>query len=101
MRETRGPGNRRRDHAANKPPSAGVYRGEGESVCSCGVRMKWFRTPAGKRIPVNFAKWKEAWPGGENIAPNVTYDEAAGKALLLPINHFAECPNAGKHRRGS
>ena len=51
---------------------------------SCNARIIWFKTEAGKNMPVD--------------ADTV---EAEDDALDLPrhVSHFATCPNANQHRK--
>lgn len=51
---------------------------------SCQARIIWFKTEAGKNMPVD--------------ADTV---EAEDQELELPrhVSHFATCPNANQHRR--
>lgn len=53
---------------------------------SCSAAIVWFKTKAGKRMPVD-----------------ETSTQPTGRADQLDLtrhkSHFATCPNAGKHRR--
>lgn len=60
--------------AAVENASGGAYEGDG--VCtSCGARIYWVLTPAGKAAP-----WDAAFEDD-------------------PITHFATCPHAARHRK--
>lgn len=59
--------------------------GGGSSKCrSCGAPIVWFKTSAGKKIPVDAA----------TVEPE-------DQQLQLPrhVSHFATCPDADKFRR--
>lgn len=51
---------------------------------SCRAKIIWFKTAAGKNMPVD----------ADTVEPE-------DQELELPrhISHFATCPNAGQHRR--
>jgi hypothetical protein len=58
-----------------------------EVACrSCGAPIVWFRTKAGKRMPVDAATTKPT-------------DAEHQLDLTRHISHFATCPNADSHRR--
>lgn len=70
---------------------------------SCGARIRWVITTAGKRMPLD----PEPHPEG-TIVP--VFDPARDRpvARVLPApptdrdawrSHFATCPNADQHRR--
>lgn len=72
-----------------------LYVYEGQANCkSCEDSIHWFRTPAGKNLPVNDA------PELPPLQVGMTFTRAEGKDQILPFNHFATCPQAGRHRRG-
>jgi len=56
------------------------------SCSSCGAKIVWFRTAAGKRMPVDEA----------STQPTDREDQLD---LTRHKSHFATCPNANKHRR--
>lgn len=57
-----------------------------ETTCrSCGALIVWFRTKAGKRMPVN----------ADTTKPN---DAEHQLDLKRHKSHFATCPNADEHR---
>jgi hypothetical protein len=56
------------------------------SCSSCGARIVWFRTAAGKRMPVDESSTKPA-------------DAEHQLDLKRHVSHFATCPDAAKHRR--
>lgn len=51
---------------------------------SCGADIVWFKTPAGRNMPVNAAGVYEA---------DSAYDPAKH------MSHFVTCPQAGMHRK--
>lgn len=53
---------------------------------SCGMPVVWFRTNAGKRMPVD----------AETTKPN---DAEHQLDLSRHRSHFSTCPDADKHRR--
>lgn len=55
---------------------------------SCGKPIVWFRTKAGKRMPVD----------AETTQPN---DAEHQLDLARHRSHFATCPNADRHRKRS
>ena len=58
-----------------------------ETRCrSCRKLIVWFRTAAGKRMPVD----------AETTKPT---DRAEQLDLTRHISHFSTCPNADQHRR--
>lgn len=58
-----------------------------ETACrSCKKLVVWFRTPAGKKMPVD----------AETTKPT---DRAEQLDLTRHISHFATCPNANEHRK--
>lgn len=75
---------------------------------SCGEKIMFIRTKAGKSMPVNpaFVSFKNnpdgkdriVLPSGNVIAcdANVDAKEADGYGY---ISHFATCPNASRHRK--
>ena len=56
------------------------------SCSSCGASIVWFKTAAGKRIPVDEAS-------------TLPTDAAHQLDLKRHKSHFATCPNANQHRR--
>lgn len=56
------------------------------SCSSCGARIVWFRTAAGKRMPVD-------------EATTLPTDAEHQLDLTRHKSHFATCPNASQHRR--
>ncbi len=52
--------------------------------CDCGAKIIWFKTATGKNMPVD-ADTVEV--GDEELD------------LSRHVSHFANCPNAAKHRR--
>lgn len=58
-----------------------------EHCRSCGAKIIWLKTKAGKAMPVDSATITES-----DAAPQ--YDATQGH-----ISHFATCPNAAKHRK--
>lgn len=63
------------------------------STCrSCGARIRWAQTAAGKRIPLDPTPEKRVtldnYTGSEVAAVRDTY-----------VSHFATCPDADVHRR--
>ena len=68
---------------------------------SCGAAIRWYRTPAGKRMPVDA---EPASDGNLVILAGVVQPIQADLFRGIPsgpryISHFATCPNARKHRR--
>lgn len=58
-----------------------------ETRCgSCGALIVWFKTAAGKRMPVNAGTTKPS-------------DAAHQLDLKRHTSHFATCPNANDHRK--
>lgn len=58
-----------------------------ETRCrSCGALIVWFRTKAGKRMPVN----------AETTRPTDREDQLD---LSRHLSHFSTCPQADTHRR--
>ena len=53
---------------------------------SCGARIVWFRTKAGKKMPVD----------AETVNPT---DAEHQLDLSRHRSHFSTCPNADQHRR--
>jgi hypothetical protein len=53
---------------------------------SCGAKIVWFNTPAGKKMPVD-------------EATTLPTDAAHQIDLKRHVSHFATCPNANQHRR--
>lgn len=80
------------------------------SACrSCGARIRWAVTTAGKRIPVDEQpvdggnvllheaidrQEPIATVVGKNVHPTLFDDDAPRY-----VSHFATCPNADRHRR--
>lgn len=75
----------------------------------CGEPIQWFRTPKGKRMPVD---WEPMYyipdPNGDQllVLPDGTTDrgwqagDAAETGVKLGfISHFASCPGAADMRR--
>jgi hypothetical protein len=59
-----------------------------ETHCrSCQALVVWFKTAAGKNMPVDASSTKPT-------------DAAHQLDLTRHISHFATCPNAAEHRRG-
>ena len=75
-----------------------VYTGDG-SCRSCDAPLLWFRTPAGKNMPIDDSDALNLLPG--TLTVGETFTRAEGKEMLLPYAHWASCPNASQHRRGS
>lgn len=77
------------------------------SCASCGARILWCVTPAGRRIPVD----ADPVPGGNlrlaGQPGGTTQATVAGAAVDLfdgddgsrYVSHFATCPHASEHRR--
>lgn len=69
------------------PARRGEYLIEGRAdagrCTSCGAAVLWIRTPKGARMPLSVA--------------TIRTDESGRRWALT---HFADCPNAAKHRRG-
>lgn len=73
---------------------------------SCGARILWIRTKAGKNMPVDpiFVNYTH---GGKERIVTPEGDVVAGEICGLGvkpdghgyISHFATCPAAGKYRR--
>jgi|GEM_PF-1422513 hypothetical protein len=58
-----------------------------ETQCrSCGALIVWFRTKAGKRMPVDAATTQPT-------------DAVHQLDLSRHVSHFTTCPNAAEHRR--
>lgn len=53
---------------------------------SCRAQIIWFRTPAGKNMPVD----------ADTVEP-----EDDDLDLSRHVSHFATCPQSGQHRRRS
>ena len=53
---------------------------------SCGAAIVWFRTKAGKRMPVDESS-------------TLPTDAEHQLDLKRHISHFVTCPNANQHRR--
>lgn len=51
---------------------------------SCNAKIIWFKTPAGKNMPVD----------ADTVEPD---DEEL--ELSRHVSHFASCPDAAKHRK--
>jgi hypothetical protein len=80
------------------------------STCrSCGARIRWAVTTAGKRIPVDEQPvdsgnvlLHEA-PGGQDPTATVVGKRVQpglfGDDGPRYVSHFATCPNADRHRR--
>ena len=79
-------------------------------ICkSCGAKIKWIDTSAGKKMPVNAeqvkywqrdgAKGKAVTLNGEVISCDFTGDISKPTGVGY-ISHFSTCPNADAHRKG-
>ncbi len=65
------------------------------SACkSCGAPIVWGKTFAGKSVPLD---------PPEKRYIKLTDGVAFGRLRMVEtwLSHFATCPNAGQHRRGS
>jgi hypothetical protein len=51
------------------------YLPDGFSTCSCGAKIKWYRTPKGKRMPM------------------IVFEDGSVEP------HWSDCPDAQKYRR--
>ena len=82
-------------------------RGNFGKCKSCGRRVLWIKTAAGKNMPVDphFVNYRKVHGGKERIVlPNgevvagerCDAQEADGYGY---ISHFATCPDAEKHRK--
>uniref|UniRef100_A0A6M3IKU4 Uncharacterized protein n=1 Tax=viral metagenome TaxID=1070528 RepID=A0A6M3IKU4_9ZZZZ len=72
------------------------YTYTGDSNCrSCGTAILWFKTPAGKNLPVDDCR--AAFPRLLERGDHVSIEEA--RDHLLKNSHFETCPEASKHRR--
>lgn len=80
------------------------------STCSsCGARIRWAKTSAGKRMPLDAEPSGSGnvllgWIGGEEVAIVLGNDRADERAAAqidgrAYLSHFATCPNASAHRR--
>ena len=67
---------------------------------SCQAGVIWARTEHGKRTPVTASPGNGtmslAWDGSQIIARVLPAAERQGP---LYRSHFADCPNAGQHRK--
>lgn len=61
---------------------------------SCGARVFWITTAAGKKMPVDCAV-----EGGREPRPASSWPPPAVPDSGLGASHFATCPNAAQHRR--
>lgn len=74
---------------------------------SCGAKIIWIITPAGKKMPCDPEPvyFKPAQDGelrlvtANGTIARGTKAEKAEDALCGYVSHFATCPNADKHRR--
>lgn len=65
---------------------------------SCGARFDWYRTAAGKAMPVE----PEPRTDGNvkiDVVNNLATVVPAGSDYPLYLSHFASCPGANQHRR--
>lgn len=68
-----------------------------ETRCeSCGMPIRWVRTPSGKRMPVDVPL--HAPNKSQTLVTRAGVVHTAGAAEGY-ISHFATCPNANDHRR--
>ena len=75
-----------------------LYVFTGHGTCrSCDAPILWFRTPAGKNMPVDDRK--EVLPGRPPLVRGDTVTREDGKEGLLPFAHWGTCPDATKHRK--
>lgn len=75
---------------------------------SCGAAIRWAKTPAGKRIPLDAipdrarGNVRLGFIGGEELAivlaPGADLEAARIDGDLF-LSHFATCPKASEHRR--
>lgn len=74
---------------------------------SCHAEIRWEKTPAGKRMPLD----QDPHPdgnvrlgliGGEKVALVLAGAELAAAQIAGPMyrTHFQTCPDAAEHRRG-
>lgn len=76
---------------------------------SCGKRILWVRTKAGKNMPCNpelvtyvsryGAKDKIVTPNGEVLSGEVVSAGTLNSTGIGYISHFATCPNADRYRK--
>ncbi len=71
---------------------------------SCGARVRWIRTTAGKAMPVNAEPIRFERGGGPETFVTPEGKVERGKrdpegTLTGYISHFATCPHADRHRR--
>lgn len=71
---------------------------------SCGARIVWIKTAAGKSMPCNADLITFTRGGGPETFVTPEGKIERGKrdrngALTGYISHFATCPNANRHRR--
>lgn len=77
------------------------------SCGSCGAPIRWAKTPAGKRIPLDAepdrarGNVRLGYIGGEELALVLAGAELEAARIDgdLFLAHFATCPNAAAHRR--
>ena len=65
---------------------------------SCGARFDWYKTEAGKFMPVE----PDPQPDGTvaiDVVRNIASVEPAGSKPTMYRVHWATCPGAGKHRK--
>lgn len=69
------------------------------STCECGAPMRWEKTVAGAKIPLD----PEPVPLGNLYIREdglvATYHKDLGRSVLRYVSHFATCPVADKYRR--
>lgn len=77
------------------------------SCQSCGARIIWAATPAGKRVPLDAFPQDEgtiALVKGNKEMPEATFlkkheaEVARDAGRRLFVSHFSTCPNASLHR---
>lgn len=79
-------------------PAARLDRETGVSTCrSCGAEIVWAYTERGRRMPLSVASLERRFvitgPALDAVDdPTVSYVETY-------VSHFADCPNADKHRK--
>lgn len=79
------------------------------SCKSCGQRVIWIRTTAGKNMPCNpemitykikqGGKEKIVTPNGEVHSAEIVESGTSDATGIGYISHFATCPNANRHRK--
>lgn len=62
---------------------------------SCGAEIIWAKTPAGKDMPLD-VKGETLW-----IVEGGAGQPSTCRPVQVRKSHFATCPNAAQHRRGS